>query len=414
MSPTTNTTILLNTMSLRNLFTFYSNIATVILLFITIGCQSPQNKVSTGEHIVSDSTLIQINVDPAGEESYAFDSLIDDISYIKLETNDDCLIGNIHQILCSKDYIFVLDMFVANAVFCFDKQGNFVRRIGKVGQGPGEYTRLCKMCLTSDQKQIVLYDWTRLHYYDLKGNHIKDVSPGFYVNDIELINDDFIAGFRESGVDDDSQRRMLAVYDKDFKLLYREFPTFYNEVFHLNNGMHPLRGFGNEIYLKEPWTHSIYRIEKERCYEKYRVNIVDGGYPEIQEDMDDDTYIKIVGTKVHFQDYVILKDYALFYFGKNGFTWSPFVVYSHKTKRTYKCNGASHNPLFFAHSPGNVPPVCYDDETFLVQQSAITVMRMKKQIYNSPLIDDSKLMQLYDGLTEDSNPVLFLLHIKPL
>ena len=55
---------------------------------------------------------------------------------------------------------------------------------------------------------------------------------------------------------------MLSVYDKDFKLLYREFPSFYNEVFHLNNGMHPLRSFGNDIYLKEPWTHNIYKIEK--------------------------------------------------------------------------------------------------------------------------------------------------------
>ena len=54
----------------------------------------------------------------------------------------------------------------------------------------------------------------------------------FNANDIELINNDFIAGFIEAGMDDDSQRQMLSVYDKDFKLLYREFPSFYNEVFH--------------------------------------------------------------------------------------------------------------------------------------------------------------------------------------
>ena len=92
---------MINYKSLSKLFTLCCNIVTVIILFINIGCQTPQNKVSTGEHIISDSTLIQINVDPDGEESYAFDSLIDDISYIKLETNSDCLIGNIHQILCS-------------------------------------------------------------------------------------------------------------------------------------------------------------------------------------------------------------------------------------------------------------------------------------------------------------------------
>lgn len=86
---------------LPDLSPFKNCIVGVAILFTIISCQVSTSKVSTGEHIVSDSTLIQINVDPGSEESYAFDSLIDDISYIKLETNDDCLIGNIHQILCS-------------------------------------------------------------------------------------------------------------------------------------------------------------------------------------------------------------------------------------------------------------------------------------------------------------------------
>lgn len=113
-------------------------------------------------------------------------------------------------------------------------------------------------------------------------------------------------------------------------------------------------------------------------------------------------------------DYVVLKNHALFYFHQDGFTWSPFVVYSHKTKQTYKCSSATSNPLFFAHSPSNVPPIRYNDETFLVAKSAVKVMDMKESIFNSPLITDPKLTQLYDGLTEGSNPVLFLLHVKPI
>ncbi len=399
---------------LPDLFSLSSRIVSVVILFAITGCQTSPNKVLTGEHVVSDSTLIQIDVDPEGGEAYAFDSLIDDISYIKLETNDDCLIGNIHQILCTKDYIFIMDAFVAQAVYCFDKQGRFVRQIGGIGQGPGEYTRPFKMCLTSDQQQIVVFDWTRLHYYDLNGKHIKDVTPDFSVYDIELGNEDFLAGFRASGIGDDEQRRMLSVYDKDSKLIYKEFPTFYTKKFRLDDGMIPLRSFGNSIYFNKPWTHSIYRIEKEGCYEKYRINMATGGYPDIQDGMSDDTFLSLVGTRFHLKDYAILKDHALFYFTKNGMTWTPFVVYSHKTKKTYKCSGQSDNPLFFAHSPRNTPVVCYDEETVLIPHDAPNIMLMKEHIYSSPLINDNKLMQLYDGLTEDSNPVLFLLHIKSI
>ncbi|WP_294480603.1 6-bladed beta-propeller [uncultured Bacteroides sp.] len=389
-------------------------IIVAIFLFLSIGCQAPKSKVTTREQMVSDSTLIQIDVDPTGKDTYAFDSLIDDISYIRLETNDSCLIGNIHQLLVTNEYIFVLDAFVTNAVYCFDKQGHFIRQIGVMGEGAGEYLRLCKIALTSDRKQIVLYDWNRLHYYDLKGNYIKDITPNIYANDIKLMNDDLVVAFRDAGLGDDSQHRMLAVYDKDFKLIYREFPTFYNESFHLNNDVNPLRSFGNGVYLREPWTHSIYKIDKDRCREKYRININNGGYPERLENMREDAYMRIVGTKIHMMDYILLKDYALFYFTQNGLNWSPFVIYSHKTQRTYRCNGISSNPLFFAHSPHNVSIACYDGESFLVPQPAIEVIRMKETVYNSPLINDSKLLKLYDGLTEDSNPVLFLLHIKSI
>lgn len=388
-------------------------IAIAAILSVTVGCHSPKNKTATTEDsIAPDSSLIQINIDPNGGESYPFDSLIDDISFIKLETNDDCVIGDIHQVLCTDNYIFILDLFSTNAVYCFDKQGNFIRKIGKKGQGPGEYFRLCKMTLNSDKTQIILFDWTRLHYYDLQGKHIKDVQPKRGGNDIELSDNDFLAAFRESGVDDGPQREMLAVYDKDFNLQYKKFPSFYNEYFKMNNGMHPLRNYANGIYLKEPWTHSIYKIEKEQCYEKYRINIVDGGYPERPEDMDSDTFMDLYRNRFTLSDYVILKDYALFYYSKDGPSWSPFVIYSHKTKRTYRYNGVSHNPLSFANSVGSTAPAVYDDETFIIHQTAIQIMYMKQYIYNSPLINNSKLERLYDGLNEESNPVLFLLHIK--
>ena len=99
----------------------------------------------------------------------------------------------------------------------------------------------------------------------------------------------------------------------------------------------------------------IYKIEKDRCYEKYRINITNGGYPERPEDMNSDTYIKIVGTKVHMADYVILEDYALFYFSKNGFTWSPFVIYSHKTKKTISVM-ADITILYFLHILQEIHP----------------------------------------------------------
>lgn len=391
-----------------------NNLIVFTILLMCMGCHSSSNKRTEGEHILSDTSLIHITVDPANGEAVPFDSLIDDVSFIRLATNDNCLIGEIHQVLCTDNLIFILDTFVANSVYCFDKQGNFIRKIGNVGEGPGEYLRLCKIALTGDRKQIVLYDWNRLHYYDLNGNFLKDESPQFYVNDLEFTANNSIVGFTDSGSNDTSGQCMLTVYNQDRNVVYKEFPTYYTPVFRLKASMFPLRKSGEDIYLNNPWTNSIYRVEEDKCREIYRLDIVGGGFPEIIRDMDADTYSKIKNTRVTFDDYVILKDCAFFYFHKDGFTWSPFVIYSHKTKRSYKCSGAYSNPLFFVHSPRNVPPIRYNDETFLIPQSAVDVMKMKESVFNSPLVTDHKLTQLYDGLTEDSNPVLFLLHVRPI
>ena len=47
-------------------------IIVAIFLFLSIGCQAPKSKVTTREQMVSDSTLIQIDVDPTGKDTYAF------------------------------------------------------------------------------------------------------------------------------------------------------------------------------------------------------------------------------------------------------------------------------------------------------------------------------------------------------
>lgn len=77
-----------------------------------------------------------------------------------------------------------------------------------------------------------------------------------------------------------------------------------------------------------------------------------------------------------------------------------------------RCSGKYTNPLFEFYSTLNTPLARLGDNTYVVQQSANRVLSLKKRVYNSPLIQDETLEKLYDGLTEDSNPVLFFYHLR--
>lgn len=78
-----------------------------------------------------------IDLDKNVQKEILFSSFVDLISYIPLETTDDCLIGKIHDIIISDSIIFVLNG-EQNCVFFFNREGKFLRKIDKPGSEPGE------------------------------------------------------------------------------------------------------------------------------------------------------------------------------------------------------------------------------------------------------------------------------------
>lgn len=82
-------------------------------------------------------------------------SIADDIEYIPLETTPNCLIGNHRalEVTPLKKYLLIHEH---NKVMkLFDRQGNFLNTIGRIGKGPEEYIPLNKYFV--DEKQEIIY-----------------------------------------------------------------------------------------------------------------------------------------------------------------------------------------------------------------------------------------------------------------
>jgi len=75
-----------------------------------------------------------------------------------------------------KDMIYVLDTKEAH-VKVFDKNGDYVKTVGRKGQGPGEMSLPFSVCITS-QNEIMVQDLNnrRIMFYSLDGNFIKSLS----------------------------------------------------------------------------------------------------------------------------------------------------------------------------------------------------------------------------------------------
>jgi hypothetical protein len=123
--------------------------------------------------------LITIDLDNLPEaDTLRLSSLFKPAKTIILETNENCLIGGINAIQAFDDYLFVLDMQGANSLFVFNREGKFIRKIGSIGKGPGEYSMVMDFTIDPDKREFYLLDinTNRIHQYTLEGVYLRTVT----------------------------------------------------------------------------------------------------------------------------------------------------------------------------------------------------------------------------------------------
>jgi len=92
--------------------------------------------------------------------------------YIPLEMSDSSLIGDIEKIILIKNYIVVRSN---DMIFLFDYKGEFIRRVGAQGDGPGQYNSILDISIDESERRIFLADYSssKVLEYDLEGKCLK-------------------------------------------------------------------------------------------------------------------------------------------------------------------------------------------------------------------------------------------------
>ena len=83
----------------------------------------------------SDGTIIDFG-DP---EMVSSSDIINDYAYVKLDDSEHSLVGEICQLECFRDRIYILDTYKTGTIFVFSKTGALLSKLEKKGDGPGEF-----------------------------------------------------------------------------------------------------------------------------------------------------------------------------------------------------------------------------------------------------------------------------------
>lgn len=144
------------------IFTF-----TGVLLLILMTMNSCSNNQNKG--------LLTVSVDISSASPLPLSEIATDIHPIKLELTDNSLIGRAGRVLYDGHFILVQNNS-PRSILLFDNTGKFIRRIGAIGQGPGEYTTLLDIAADFKNKLVYASSYRKLICYDFEGRFIRETA----------------------------------------------------------------------------------------------------------------------------------------------------------------------------------------------------------------------------------------------
>lgn len=360
----------------------------------------------------ADNKVLELDID-LDKNTLPFDSLMDFVSFVKLETTGDNLVGAISQILFVNNKIIVVDFDVSKTITVYDESGKYLNNIGKLGQGPGEYAYLGHVFLTPDRSTVVVVDMGsgNLKYFGLEGNFIKSVKFPFWFSRCEFINDNIIAGHYSGGnmvqKNNVSYKPQLIITDLKGNILSSGFQSFYSKNFTSTTFM-PLLKFDNEVIYCPPFSDTIYHVSEKGLCPLYHLNIQRASPIIIDNNTTDNSWEEYKENNPFFNGEIIeLKDVTMINISERYKNWSRFIIYSKKQDKIFSCTGTLSNPFFRIFS---VPKARYKDDMIVVDERASNIIANRNIFYQ--LGEKNIVDKLFKDLTEDNNPVLFFYKIK--
>ncbi|MGD9771698.1 MAG: 6-bladed beta-propeller [Parabacteroides sp.] len=360
-----------------------------------------------------ESKMLELDID-LDKNTLPFDSLMDFVSFVKLETTGENLVGAISQILFVNNKIIVVDFDVSKTITVYDESGKYLNNIGKLGQGPGEYAYLGHVTLTPDKSMVVVVDMGSgyLKYFGLDGNFVKSKKTPFWFSSCEFITDEIIAGNYDGGNtlygENNSQYKpQLIITNLQGNVFHSGFKSYYNKKFTMSTMM-PLRKFEDKVFYSPPFSDTIYHLTQKGIHPEYHLNMNRTKPLIINADMTNEYYHEYTENNPMFNGEIIeLKDVTMINISERYKNWSRFIIYSKKQDKIFSCTGTLSNPFFRIFS---VPKARYKDDMIVVDERASNIIANRNIFYQ--LGEKNIVDKLFKDLTEDNNPVLFFYKIK--
>lgn len=370
-----------------------------------------------------------LRVDRLNPGSTVFiDSVLKTVEYVPLELTDESIIGSINEIVVTKDYIIILDIYQTNSIYIFTRAGDFHGKIHRPGKGSGEYTQPVDIAMDPNTNEIVLLNGypQKIIKYNLKGQFVGETLLPIRFRSLTVDSDGRIILKNEpqsrkygnpAGHPNNIHSNLLVLTESGDQIeLGGNLNITYEENAISNTNMGLMNN--NEITFHPLFNDTIFELSSV-FYEPMLV--LDMGEHKIIEN-------EVMGLSAyHFRRKCAENDYyyitgqhcitptvisTFVYSGRQNNNY--FVFYNRKTKEGMIFFVSKTSP----YNPCNIVPKTAWKDQFVSVVSIPDLLELKEQLTNGSNPSESQLiftptLEILDRVHESSNPILAFYSLRP-
>ncbi len=353
---------------------------------------------------------VQITVNDDIDSGFAVSSYISEFEFVALQQTPKSIIGEINKIAVCDNKIYVVDRFVGNAVFVFDKKGQFLWRLGSLGHGEGQYSYPHDIIVDSVRHEVKVLDSEnmRINVYSTKdGRFLYTKSLNFKSSRFtETSKFTFFIGSNES---------LIATVDNGNKNVARFFPRKAGlarpsyESFHAVND--------SVLLFQINYVDTIYRIQDDLIFPYVSINYGKEGVPpgDIDKYGGRDPSKSYQEKRITYRYYFETNGYIFFTFIQNKRLYANLYSKSLKTIKTFPYDAVKNDITFEDHFPVIQATTRQGDFVAVVNGNMMT-SRITNAL-QSTKIDSSLLKKIVKLKSEQDpektiNPVLMFFKFK--
>lgn len=354
------------------------------------------------------ATTTKIVVDTGDKHPVPDTEFFSHTDIVPLETNKSSLLADVSKIMFEDDFMAIAD-YRSEKICLFDYNGRHIRTIRYVGRGPKEYISLSEATLDKENKRFVIFDdmTEKLKFYNYDGTWVGEKKYDLLIKNMTNANGKLYMTQYDTY---DNQKHYVTTLpvkgDGEAAKIYPfTAPLKTNlSIFGTN-----ISNCGRNVLLSQRFDYAIYEITGDEVTPKYTVDFgPDHDCTNIVNELGSEQLEKtLLGSNYVYGITDMLETDRLLIFKTN---LSGTMIYDKQSGQTRYCATIKVGGIPLSTSTTATTENNTDKMVSILKTAHLLSFLSYRNEYKDPMRED--FLKIMDNLTEDSNPVLMIHHIK--